>query len=63
MKEYLKQIYTEGFGRIFYLKPVSYLKKKIKNKYILKLLVILIGIIYSLLIILLVGLILRDKLK
>ena len=32
MKNYIDQIYNEGFATIFYLKPLNYLKKKIKNK-------------------------------
>ena len=63
MKEYFKQIYTEGFGTTFYTKPVNYLKKKIKNKTVLNIIIWLVRIIYTALILVLVGVILYRKLK
>ena len=63
MKEYIKQIYNEGFGTTFYVKPVNYLKKKIKNKTLLKIIIWLIKIFYTLAILLLAGIILYRKLK
>ena len=36
MKSYINQIYNEGFATTFYLKPIRYLNKKIKNKKLLK---------------------------
>ena len=31
MKNYIYQFYNEGFATTFYLKPVNYLKKNIRN--------------------------------
>ena len=45
---YVKQFFTEGFGRFLFLKPVSYLNKKINNKLIINILTIIIMIIYCL---------------
>lgn len=47
MKEYIKQFYSEGLANTFYIKPINYLKKNIKNKNILKLLSTLLKIIYT----------------
>ena len=47
MKEYLKQFYSEGLANTFYLKPLKYLEKHIKNKNILKLFSTLLKIIYT----------------
>ena len=45
MKEYLKQFYSEGLANTFYVKPLNYLKKHIKNKSILKLFSIILKVI------------------
>ena len=37
MKEYLKQVDSEGLANTCYVKPLNYLKKHIKNKSIFKL--------------------------
>ena len=50
MKDYINQIYNEGLGTTFYLKPINYLEKKIKNKNILKILKIFIKVLYTLLV-------------
>lgn len=50
MKSYIEQIYSEGFATTFYLKPVNYLKKKIKNKKIANILITIIKVIYTLLV-------------
>lgn len=47
MKEYLKQFYSEGLANTFYVKPLNYLKKHIKNKSILKLFSIILNVIYT----------------
>lgn len=47
MKEYLKQFYSEGLANTFYVKPLNYLKKNIKNKSILKLFSIILKVIYT----------------
>ena len=50
MKSYIEQIYNEGFATTFYLKPVNYLKKKIKNKKIANFLIRIIKAINTLLV-------------
>ena len=32
MKAYIDQFYNEGLATTFYLKPVSFIKKRFKNK-------------------------------
>ncbi len=51
MKDYIYQFYNEGFATTFYLKPIKYLKKHIKNKSLVKFLSISIKIIYTILMI------------
>ena len=63
MKEYIKQFYNEGLATTFYLKPLNYLKKKIKNEKIINILSIIIKVIYTILVLLLAGYILYKKLK
>lgn len=63
MKEYIKQIYSEGLATLFYLKPIGYLKRKIKNQAIYNFLSGLIKVIYTLLVLLFAGYILYRKLK
>lgn len=63
MKDYIWQFYNQGFGSIFYVKPINYLKKKIKNKQLFKLITVLIKIMYTLIFIFLGIFILYYKLK
>ena len=63
MREYLKQFYNEGLATTFYMKPVNYLNKKIKNKKIVKTLATIIKILYTLLALSFAGYILYTKLK
>ncbi len=51
MKEYIHQFYNEGFATTFYLKPVNFIKKHIKNKAVLKVLTLIIQVIYTILMI------------
>ncbi len=62
MKEYIKQFYNEGLATIFYLKPLNYLKKNIKNEKIIHILSIIIKIIYTLIALSIAGYILYKKL-
>lgn len=62
MKSYIEQIYSEGFATTFYLKPVNYLKKKIKNKKIANILMTIIKVIYTLLVLLFAIYVLYKKL-
>ncbi len=47
MKEYIDQIYTEGLGTTFYLKPVKFFKKKIKNKRVREICIFLYSWLYT----------------
>lgn len=50
MKEYIRQFYNEGLATTFYLKPVNYLNKKIRNKNIKNFLCLIIKICYTILV-------------
>ena len=50
MKDYIEQFYNEGLATTFYLKPVKFIEKKIKNKNIVKFIKLLIKIIYTILV-------------
>ena len=63
MKEYIKQIYNEGLATTFYIKPVNYLKKVIKNKKILDVMIVIFKIIYSIIVFIFAIMILYYKLK
>lgn len=47
MKEYLNQFYNEGLATTFYIKPINYIKKKIKSPKKRKALALLIKILYT----------------
>ena len=47
MKNYIHQFYNEGFATTFYLKPIRFIKKHIKNESTVKVLSLLIKIIYT----------------
>lgn len=51
MKNYIYQFYNEGLATTFYLKPVNYLKKNIHNNNVLKILIMIVKILYTILII------------
>lgn len=50
MKDYVEQFYNEGLATTFYLKPVNFIKKSVKNKKFNKFLVTLIKILYTILV-------------
>ena len=50
MKDYIDQFYNEGLATIFYLKPINFIKKSIKNTKVNKFLVTLIKILYTILV-------------
>lgn len=50
MKDYIDQFYNEGLATTFYLKPVRFIEKKIKNKRIVNFINILIKIVYTVLV-------------
>ena len=49
MKEYIKQFYNEGLATTFYLKPLNFMRKYIKNEKKFKLINIFICILYTIL--------------
>lgn len=61
MKDYINQFYTEGFATTFYVKPLKFLKRKISNKNVLKVLSVLLKIIYTISMLLLAVFIFLDK--
>ena len=63
MKEYIKQIYNEGFATTFYQKPVSFINKKIKNKTLRRIINALIAIFYTILILAFAGFVFYKKVK
>ena len=63
MKEYIWQFYHQGFGSIFYVRPVNYLKKKIKNERLFKVIETLIKVMYAVIFISLGVFVLYYKLK
>lgn len=50
MKDYIYQFYNEGLATTFYLKPINFFKKKIKNKSVLKFITFLVKVLYTVLI-------------
>lgn len=62
MKEYIRQFYSEGFGSVFYQKPVKYLDNKIKNKKFVKFLSIIIKILYTIIFVSIAFIVLFKKL-
>ena len=50
MKDYIDQFYNEGLATTFYLKPVKFLEKRIKNKGLVKFISIIIKIVYTILV-------------
>ena len=50
MKDYIDQFYNEGLATTFYLRPIRFIDKKIKNKKIVSFVKLLIKIIYTVLV-------------
>lgn len=61
MKEYINQFYNEGLATTFYLKPIHFINKHIKNKKILKITKILITILYTIFALVLAGYTFWDR--
>lgn len=61
MKEYIDQFYNEGLATTFYLKPVKFLKKRIKNKRLFNLVDKFIKIIYTILVLIFAYYVFLDK--
>ena len=47
MKDYIEQFYNDGLATTFYLRPVKFIEKKIKNKKVVNFIKILIKIVYT----------------
>ena len=63
MKEYIRQFFNEGFATSLYRKPLNYIKKKVKNESLRKIINSFITIIYVLLVLYIAGIYLYIKLK
>jgi len=61
MKNYIYQFYNEGLATTFYLKPVKFINKIIKNKILANMLIILIKIIYTILVLIFAGYMFLDR--
>lgn len=61
MKGYINQFYNEGFATIFYLKPINYFNKKIKNSCLKNVLKKIIKVLYTLLVIIFAGYVFYAK--
>lgn len=61
MKEYINQFYNEGLATTFYLKPINYINKVIKNKTICKIFSIFIKILYTVIVLIFAWYMFWDK--
>lgn len=61
MKNYIDQFYNEGLATTFYLKPINYINKVIKNKTLCKIISVLIKILYTIFVLYLAWIIFWDK--
>lgn len=61
MKDYIDQFYNEGLATTFYLRPIKLLKKKIKNKKLLRFITILIKFLYTVLVLVFAWFMFWDK--
>ena len=61
MKDYINQFYNEGLATTFYLKPINYINKIIKNKIICKIFGIVIKLLYTILALILAWYMFLDK--
>ena len=59
IKEYIRDLFTEGFGDIFFMKYYNFLNTKIKNKFLKKVLLGIHVFCYLLFVILVVYIIFR----
>lgn len=61
MKDYIDQFYNEGLATTFYLKPVNFIKKKIKNKKLLTIVLFLIKVLYTVLVLIFAWFVFLEK--
>ena len=50
MRDYIDQFYNEGLATTFYLKPIRFIEKNVKNKIIVKMIKMFIMIVYTVLV-------------
>ena len=61
MKDYIYQFYNEGLATTFYLRPINFVNRIIKNKIIVKVLSFLIRIVYTVLVLMFAWYMFSDK--
>jgi hypothetical protein len=61
MKSMIYQFYNEGFATMFCLKPINFIRKKIKNKSLTKILIILVKIFYTILVMFITALVIYVR--
>lgn len=61
MKNYIYQFYNEGLATTFYLKPINFIKKRIKNKKLMKVISMLIMVFYTILVLGFAMIVFLDK--
>ena len=63
MKDYIYQFYNEGFATTFYIKPINFLNKKLKNKKIKNFSIYAYKALYTIVMIMVAIIVLIKKLK
>ena len=61
MKSYIEQFYNEGLATTFYLKPVKFIRKYIKNDNLFKIFKILIAVLYTVFVLIFAWLMFWEK--
>lgn len=61
MKNYIYQFYNEGLATTFYLKPINFIKKRVKNKKIIKVISMMMMVFYTILVIGFAVIVFLDK--
>lgn len=61
MKDYINQFYNEGLATTFYLKPMKFINKVVKNKTLCKMLGFLLKILYTIFVLILAWYIFWDR--
>lgn len=61
MKDYVNQFYTEGLATTFYLKPIKYINRVIKNKSMRKVVGRVIKVLYTIFALVLAWFIFLEK--
>jgi len=61
MKEYINQFYNEGLATTFYLKPMNFINRVIKNKTICRIIGILLKLLYTVFVLILAWYIFWDR--